>query len=109
MEILAPAGSFESVKAAVLAGADAVYFGAGSFNARRNAENFDKDGLNAAAEYCHVRGALAYLTLNTLISDAEMSDALTLAKLACEAGIDGFIVQDLGLCEILKQIGRAHV
>lgn len=103
MEILAPAGSFESVKAAVLAGADAVYFGAGSFNARRNAENFDKDGLDAAVEYCHVRGALAYLTLNTLISDTEMSDALSLAQLACEVGIDGFIVQDLGLCEILKR------
>lgn len=103
MEILAPAGSFESVKASVLAGADAVYFGADSFNARRNAENFDKDSLNAAVEYCHVRGALAYLTLNTLISDAEMNDAVTLVKQACEAGIDGLIVQDLGLCEIIRR------
>ena len=103
MEILAPAGSFESVKAAVLAGADAVYFGAGSFNARRNAENFDKDSLCAAVEYCHVRGALAYLALNTLISDAQMNDALELARLACEIGIDGLIVQDLGLCEIIKR------
>lgn len=103
MEILAPAGSFESVKAAVLAGANAVYFGAGSFNARRNAENFDKNGLNSAVEYCHVRGALAYLTLNTLISDAEIADALMLVKQSCEAGIDGLIVQDLGLCEIIKR------
>ena len=103
MEILAPAGSFESVKAAVLSGADAVYFGAGAFNARRNAENFDTDGLTAAAEYCHVRGALAYLTLNTLVSDAQINEALSLAKAACLAGIDGIIIQDIGMSEIIKR------
>ena len=76
MEILAPAGNFESLCAAVCSGADAVYFGAGGFNARRNAQNFTEEDIFGAVEYCHVRGVLAYLTLNTLVSDYEMKDAL---------------------------------
>lgn len=102
MEILAPAGNFESLCAAVCSGADAVYFGAGGFNARRNAQNFTEEDIFGAVEYCHVRGVLAYLTLNTLVSDYEMKDALSLAKTACKAGIDGIIIQDIGLAEIIK-------
>nr|MCR4594707.1 U32 family peptidase [Clostridiales bacterium] len=67
-EILAPVGSSESLRAAVLSGADAVYFGMGKFNARRNAKGLDGD-LKAAISYCHSRGVKVHITLNTLIKD----------------------------------------
>lgn len=76
LEILAPAGSMESVFAAVRTGADAVYLGAGQFNARQNAKNFDKDALSEAVAYCHGRDAKVYLTLNTLVGDQELAAAL---------------------------------
>ena len=103
IEILAPAGSFESMQAAVRSGADAVYFGASSFNARRNAKNFSSSDISTAVSYCHTRGVHAYLTLNTLISDAEINDALTLVKTTCDAGIDGVIIQDMGLASLIKK------
>ena len=68
LELLAPAGSMEAVAAAVENGADAVYLGYGDFNARRNAKNFSQEEFAAAVSYCHVRGAKAYLTLNTPVS-----------------------------------------
>ena len=71
-EILAPAGSFESVEAAVRCGADAVYFGGKAFNARRNASNFEGEEIGRAVEYCHARGVKVYITLNTLASDREL-------------------------------------
>lgn len=101
LEILAPAGSFEALVAAVRSGANAVYFGADGFNARRNAENFGQSRLCQAVDYCHRFGVKAYLTLNTLISDAELPQAVALAVFAANAGIDAIIVQDLGLCSIL--------
>ncbi len=107
MELLAPAGSMEALEAAVRAGADAVYFGAASFNARRNAKNFSDDDIAFVVSYCHVRGVRAYLALNTLISDAEMQDALSLAGRAAAAGIDGVILQDLGLAKRLRQAAPA--
>lgn len=103
MEILAPAGSFDTIVSAVRAGADAVYFGLNSFNARRNAKNITDDEIFKAVSYCHIRGVQAYLTLNTLISDLELQEALHLVKLACDAGIDGIIVQDLGLAKLIRQ------
>lgn len=103
-EILAPVGSNEMLTAAVRSGADAVYFGAKDFSARRNAENFDTFELKNAIEYCHIRGVKAYLTLNILIKDVEMSDAVTLAQNAYNFGIDGLIVQDLGLAGILHKL-----
>ena len=68
LELLAPAGSMESVTAAVQNGADAVYLGYGDFNARRNAKNFTHEEAAAAVSYCHLRGAKVFLTLNTLLT-----------------------------------------
>ena len=103
MEILSPVGNKSSLYAAVRSGADAIYFGVGEFNARRNAENFSKNDLKEIASYCHIRGVKAYLALNTLVSDEEMDDALSVVKYACEAGIDAIIINDFGLAELVKK------
>lgn len=102
IEILAPVGNIDTVSAAVRAGADAVYFGAGSFNARRNAKNFTDSDVESAAKYCRIRGVKTYLTLNTLVSDNERIDALKTAYMAAEKGVDALIVQDIGLAMLLK-------
>ena len=102
-EILSPVGNREMLYAAVRSGADAVYLGAKDFSARRNAENFDLEELKSAVEYCHIRGVRVYLTLNILIKDSELEDAFSLAKSAYNMGIDGIIIQDLGLARILHQ------
>lgn len=102
-EILAPAGSEESLLAAVRCGANAVYLGGKSFNARRNAANFDGGGLEWAVRYCHERGVMVYLTLNTLVFDSELEDAASLIKTACELGIDALIVQDLAVAAIARE------
>ena len=101
MELLSPVGSFECLKAAVQNGADSVYFGAGSFNARAFANNFDLNDLKEAIFYAKSRGVKTNLTLNTLIKDDEFDDAFELAKKAYEYGIDAIIVQDLGLAKSL--------
>lgn len=103
-EILAPAGSMESLIAAVQSGADAVYLGSDALNARRNATNFSGDELVNAAKYCHLRGVKVYLTLNTLVRDSELPEAENLIKKAAEAGIDAFIIQDLAVLEMTKRI-----
>ncbi len=103
IEVLAPAGSLESFEAAVRSGADAVYFGAGNFNARRNAKNFTIEDMRSAAEMARVRGVKTYLTLNTLTADSELSAALHTAEIAAEAGVDALIVQDLGLIRLLRK------
>lgn len=103
VEILAPAGSMDSLVAAVRCGANAVYLGVGNFNARRNAENFGVRELKQAIEYCHVRGVRAYITLNTLISDTEISSALELIKCGCAFGADAFIIQDLGIAKLVRE------
>lgn len=102
-EILAPAGSMESVIAAVRSGADAVYIGAKDFSARASAENFSTDEIEKVTAYCRERNVKVYLTLNTLIFDSEMSSALELCQNACKAGIDAVIVQDLGLAALIKK------
>ena len=102
LEILAPAGSAESLTAAVRAGADAVYLGAGSFNARQSAQNFTDEGLAAAVAYCHARGVRVHLTLNTLVRQEELPAALAVAKMACDIGIDALIVQDRGLARHIR-------
>ncbi len=104
VELLAPAGSIEALHAAVENGADAVYLGGKLFNARQNADNFDADILNEALDYAHIRGTGIYLTLNTLVNDDEMKQALLFAQEAREAGIDGIIVQDLGLAGALRHV-----
>lgn len=103
IEILAPAGSMEAVVAAVRSGADAVYLGGKAFNARRSAENFDEDGLKKAVEYCHRHGVKVHITLNTLVSDGELNEAQNAVRVACEAGADAIIVQDLGLADIIHK------
>ena len=104
MEILAPAGNMKALKSAVAGGADAVYIGAGDFNARSKAENFGKDELRLAVSYCHDRGVRVYLTLNTLVKAKESESAIRVAREASEAGVDAFIVQDLILAEKLQQL-----
>ncbi len=96
IEILAPAGSFESVIAAVRCKADAVYMGAKSFNARIKADNFEKDVLKDAVELCHSHGMKVHVTMNTLISDGEISAALAVLGEVCSAGADAVILQDIG-------------
>lgn len=103
VEILAPAGSWDSLKAAAAAGADAVYFGSSSFNARRNAHNFTDKELPDVVSYCHARGIKTHLTLNTLVFDKEIDDAVSLVKNACFSGIDAIILQDLGLASIVRK------
>lgn len=103
-EILAPAGSMDSLVAACRLGADAVYLGAGDFNARRNAENFDMKSLKTAIEYCHTRGVRVYITLNTLVGDDEFPDALSLIKCGCTYGADAFIIADLGIARVVRKL-----
>ena len=103
MEILSPAGSPEALRAAVCAGANAVYLGFGQFNARRGARNFSRDEFASAVSYCHLRGVKVYLTLNTLCSDREMGDAVDCAVQASKLGVDAALVQDLGLVRALRQ------
>lgn len=93
----------DGVIAAVRTGADAVYLGAGRFNARRNAKNFDEDALAQAVRYCHGRDVKVYLTLNTLVGDKELPAAMRTAFLGCELSVDGVIVQDLGLAALLHK------
>lgn len=102
-ELLAPAGNREAFEAALGAGADAVYLGAGSFNARRNADNFSNDDLKAACRDAHLHGAKVYLTANTLVFPGEMDDAIAVVSSACDAGIDAAIVQDVGLASVLRR------
>ncbi len=104
IEILAPAGSSESLQAAVRCGVNAVYLGGKAFNARRNASNFSDEELKNAVDYCHKRNVKVYLTLNTLVSDSELSTAYDAIKSACDAGIDAFIVQDIGLASLVRQV-----
>lgn len=104
VELLAPAGNMECLHAAVKAGADAVYLGAGHFNARRGADNFSLENLAEACDYAHLRGVKIYLTLNTVVLPSELSDALELARQAYRCGVDAFIVQDIGISIELSRI-----
>lgn len=101
IELLAPAGDFECLKAAVQNGADAVYFGTNLFSARAYATNFDSKNLEEAIFYSKSRGVKTYLTLNTLLKNSELDKAFNIAKNAYFLGIDGIIIQDLGLADML--------
>ncbi len=103
LELLAPAGSPESVIAAVQSGADAVYMGFGDFNARRGAANFSQEEFTKAVRYCRIRGCKVYVTLNTLVGDRELADAAGMARLASDLGADGIIIQDLGLIQVIRE------
>ncbi len=101
-EILAPAGSMESLIAGVRSGANAIYLGGKSFNARRNAGNFDNEEMKRAVEYCHQRGVKVYLTLNIVVSDDEMRESYNCVRDALSNGIDAFIVQDIGVAKMIS-------
>ncbi|WP_233452757.1 peptidase U32 family protein [Caproicibacter fermentans] len=101
MEILAPAGSPESLTAAVRAGADAVYLGGGRFSARAGAKNFSDAELREAVGYCHARGVKVFLAVNTLLLDDELPAALDFARFACSLPVDALLVQDLGFASLL--------
>ena len=102
-ELLAPAGSPEALRAAVENGADAVYLGWGSFNARRGAQNFDEAEFAQAVAYCHIRGVRVFLTLNILLSDRELPEALEAARAASRLGVDAVLIQDWGLFDLLRK------
>ena len=104
IELLAPAGSMDALRAAVQNGANAVYLGCGTFNARQGAKNFTVQSLAEAVKYCHVRGVAVHLTLNTLVSDKETPDCVKLIQAAAECGVDAFIVQDLGVVQLCRRI-----
>ncbi len=102
-ELLAPAGSPEALDAALLAGADAVYLGGSHFNARMNAHNFDAGELREAVTHAHRLGGRVYLTLNTLLWDRELPDALDAAYEAAVAGVDALIIADLGAAALIRR------
>ena len=101
VELLAPAGSPEGVRAAVQSGAGAVYMGFGTFNARRNAQGFTADEMADAIAYCRARNVKTNITLNILAGDRELDAALADAKFLYGAGADALIVQDLGLARLI--------
>ena len=102
-ELLAPAGGPEALRAAVYAGADAVYFGVGRFNARADASNFDMSSAADALSFCRLHNVKAHVTLNTLLSSRELREALqTVDALVSLGGPDAFIVQDMALADMIK-------
>ena len=104
IEILSPAGSFESLVAGIRCGANAVYLGGKMFNARKNAGNFDDDELRKAVEYAHARSVKVHVTLNTLVSDDEIDSVLSMIKHVCDSNADVLILQDIGLAELIKKV-----
>ena len=104
LEVLSPAGSSDALVAAVQNGADAVYLGYGSFNARMNAKNFTEEQLRQSVSYCHIRGVKVYLTLNTLVLDRELKAASQVILEAQKAGVDAILVQDLGVLQLIRQV-----
>jgi len=103
LEVLSPVGSPESLISAVRSGADAVYLGAKSFSARRNATNFAEQELSETVRYCHIRGVKVYVTVNIMIKESELSEAMDLVRYLNEINVDGLIVQDLGLSRLIHQ------
>ena len=103
-ELLAPAGGREALIAAVQNGADAVYLGAGGFNARQSADNFGGDSLAEAIAYCHARDTKVYVTLNTMVRQDELPALEDSVRLIAEAGADAVLVQDFGVARIVRGI-----
>ena len=104
MELMSPAGSMEGIIAAVRGGADAVYFGTGDYNARRNAKNLEGEELADAFRYCRLRGVKTYVTMNTLVTDRELVRAKELVLKLSELGADALIVQDLGMARLIRAV-----
>lgn len=102
IELLAPAGSMESLQAAVQNGADAVYLGGAKFSARAYASNFDEENMRKAVEYCHLYNVKIYVTVNTLIKEDEIKEALEYIRFLYEVGVDALIIQDTGIAKLIK-------
>ena len=102
-ELLSPAGSFEALRAAIDGGADAVYMGGASFNARINAKNFTQEDMREAISLAHAYGVKLYQTVNTMIFDRERDELLRAAEISAKDGIDAFIVSDLGVAALLRE------
>jgi len=103
-ELLAPAGDWDCVKAAVENGADAIYFGLDKFNARMRARNFIESDLPRLIEFLHRRGVRGYITLNTLVFENELADAKKYLRAMIAAGVDAVIVQDVGICRLIREL-----
>ena len=103
VELLAPVGSFEALKAAVQNGANAVYLGGKDFRARASANNFDRDELKEAVRYAHIRGVQVFVTANTLIKQNEIEDFLEYAKFLYDIDVDAIILQDIGMARLIKR------
>ena len=103
IELLAPAGSFDALKAAINAGADAVYFAGKDFGARKFAANFDDEQIVEAIKYCKTHSVKSYITVNTLVTDREMKKLCPFLELIYTAGADGVIVQDMGVAKIIRE------
>lgn len=104
IELLAPAGNIDSFKAAINSGADAIYMGVDRFNARNMAKNFSLEEYIECIKYAHILNVKVYLTLNTLVYDNEVKDALELLVKLYSAGLDGVIVQDIGLASLIHKV-----
>lgn len=104
IEILAPAGSFDSVIAAVRSGADAVYLGEKAFSARSSAKNFDDEELKKATAYCHIHGVKVYVTINTIVFDDELEKLKKAIISAAEADVDALIVQNMGVARLAHRL-----
>jgi putative protease len=103
-ELLAPAGDWECVKAAVANGADAVYFGLDKFNARMRAKNFTEADLPELMAFLHERGVRGYVTFNTLVFTDELAEAERFLRSIITAGVDAAIVQDVGICRLIRRL-----
>lgn len=103
VELLAPAGSMESLYAAINNGADAVYLGGSKFSARAYASNFDNENMKIAVDYCHSYNVSIYVTMNTLLKESELSEAIKYVGYLYEIGVDALIIQDLGLLKLVKE------
>jgi len=103
-ELLAPAGNWDCAKAAIENGADAIYFGLDRFNARMRAENFTESDLPELMGFLHWRGVKGYVTLNTLIFQNELADAEQYLRSIIAAGVDAVIVQDIGICRLIRHL-----
>ncbi len=104
MEILAPAGSYNALIAAVQSGADAVYIGGSKFSARQSAKNFSSEEMKKWVDYCHIRGVAVHVAANILIKEKEREEFLAYVAELNEMGIDALIIQDIGMAKIIKDM-----